>query len=235
MCFWKMVFAITSVFSWQNSISLCPDSFCTLRPNLPVTPGKYICYIVRIGKRSPKWWWLKVKEREKAMKMEEKKICGLEWKLQVKQHGLFLASPLEEKYCIISNPSRDSGLHLPCFLQHVCQQHLPLSGPTRADDRHTMPARSPPVGGIPSRAIGLPGIIFVILGVSPEGHLGPNPYHPSPKVTNISPRSNLYPLLWNIWSVASYQFVLQPLTNAYNQDHAPVGNIAPPHLLLKYS
>ena len=29
----------TSVFSWQNSISLCPDSFCTPRPNLPVTPG----------------------------------------------------------------------------------------------------------------------------------------------------------------------------------------------------
>ena len=31
--------AMTSVFSWQNSISLCPASFCTPRPNLPVTPG----------------------------------------------------------------------------------------------------------------------------------------------------------------------------------------------------
>ena len=29
-----------SAFSWQNSVSLCPDSFCTPRPNLPVTPGK---------------------------------------------------------------------------------------------------------------------------------------------------------------------------------------------------
>ena len=28
---------MTSVFSWQNSI--CPASFCTPRPNLPVTPG----------------------------------------------------------------------------------------------------------------------------------------------------------------------------------------------------
>ena len=28
-----------SAFSWQNSISLCPTSFCTSRPNLPVTPG----------------------------------------------------------------------------------------------------------------------------------------------------------------------------------------------------
>ena len=31
------VFAMTSVFSWQNSMSLCPASFCTPRPNLPVT------------------------------------------------------------------------------------------------------------------------------------------------------------------------------------------------------
>ena len=30
---------MTSVFSWQNSVSLCPDSFCTPRPNLPATPG----------------------------------------------------------------------------------------------------------------------------------------------------------------------------------------------------
>ena len=26
---------MTSAFSWQNSISLCPASFCTPRPNLP--------------------------------------------------------------------------------------------------------------------------------------------------------------------------------------------------------
>ena len=30
---------MTSAFSWQNSISLCPASFCTSRPNLPITPG----------------------------------------------------------------------------------------------------------------------------------------------------------------------------------------------------
>ena len=39
LCCWKRMFAMTSVFSWQNSISLCPASFCTTRPNLPVTPG----------------------------------------------------------------------------------------------------------------------------------------------------------------------------------------------------
>ena len=30
---------MTSVFSWKISVSLCPASFYTLRPNLPVTPG----------------------------------------------------------------------------------------------------------------------------------------------------------------------------------------------------
>ena len=35
--------------------------------------------------------------------------------------------PLGGKYCIISNPSRYSGLHLPCFLQHVQQQHLSVN------------------------------------------------------------------------------------------------------------
>ena len=35
----KRVFAMTNAFSGQNSISICPASFCTPRPNLPVTPG----------------------------------------------------------------------------------------------------------------------------------------------------------------------------------------------------
>ena len=30
---------MTSAFSWQNSVSLCPASFCTPRPSLPVTPA----------------------------------------------------------------------------------------------------------------------------------------------------------------------------------------------------
>ena len=34
-----VLFAITSAFSWQNSISLCPASFRIPRPNLPVTPS----------------------------------------------------------------------------------------------------------------------------------------------------------------------------------------------------
>ena len=37
LCFWMRVFAMTSAFSWLNSISLWCPSFCTPRPNLPVT------------------------------------------------------------------------------------------------------------------------------------------------------------------------------------------------------
>ena len=40
LCCSKRVFAMTSAFSWQNSISLCPASFCIPRPNLPVTLEK---------------------------------------------------------------------------------------------------------------------------------------------------------------------------------------------------
>ena len=40
---------MTSVFSWQNFVSLCLASFCTLKPNLPIIPGistSYFCIIV---------------------------------------------------------------------------------------------------------------------------------------------------------------------------------------------
>ena len=128
--------------------------------------------------------------------------------------------PLRGKYYIISNPSRC----FQAFLFHVsynCATTASLSGPVRAVDRHTMPARSPSVG-IPSGAIGLLKIVFATLGASPAGHLGPNPCHLSPKVTNIPLDQISTPLLWNIWSVASYQVVLKPLTNSYNQDPAPL-------------
>ena len=103
----------------------------------------------------------------------------------------------------------------------TCAITASLSEPARVSDRHTMPARSPS-GGIPSKETGLLGIMFATLGVSPAGRLGLNLYHPFPKVTNIPLDQISTPLLWNIWSVASYQFVLKPITNSYNQDLAPM-------------
>ena len=38
VCCWKRVSAVINGFSWQSSVSLCPASFCTPRPNVPVTP-----------------------------------------------------------------------------------------------------------------------------------------------------------------------------------------------------
>ena len=70
----------------------------------------------------------------------------------------------------------------------TCATIASLSEYPRAGDRHTMPARSLSVGGILSRAIWLLAIMFTTLGVSPAGPLGPNPYHPSPKLTNIPKR-----------------------------------------------
>ena len=100
----------------------------------------------------------------------------------------------------------------------ICATTASLSEPAKVGDRHTVPARSPSVG-IPSKTIWLPGIKFATLGA---GRLGPNPYHPSPQVTKILWDQISTPLLWNIWSVASYQFVPKPITNSYNQDPAPL-------------
>ena len=38
---------MTSAFSWQNSVSLCPASFCTPRPNFPVTTGTTKVHLVK--------------------------------------------------------------------------------------------------------------------------------------------------------------------------------------------
>ena len=67
----------------------------------------------------------------------------------------------------------------------TCVTTPSLSEPARVGGRHCVPARSPSVGGIRLMAIGLPGTMFATLGVNPAGRLGPNPYHPSPKVTKI--------------------------------------------------
>ena len=45
----KRVFTVTSAFSWQNSVNLCPASFCIPRSNLPVSRWlltSYFCILV---------------------------------------------------------------------------------------------------------------------------------------------------------------------------------------------
>ena len=80
---WKRGFAMTSAFSWQNSVSLCPVSPCTPRPNLPVTPG--ISWLPTFAFQSPimKWhiFWVLVPENCRT-------IVGLHRtiQLQILQH-----------------------------------------------------------------------------------------------------------------------------------------------------
>ena len=51
---------LTSAFFWQNSISLCPASFRTPRPNFPVTPVliSYFCIPVLCNEKDILFWVL---------------------------------------------------------------------------------------------------------------------------------------------------------------------------------
>ena len=69
LCCWKRVFGMKSVFSWQNSISLCPVSFCTPRPNLPVTPG--ISWLAIFAFQSP------IMKRTSFLGVRSRRFVGL--------------------------------------------------------------------------------------------------------------------------------------------------------------
>ena len=124
--------------------------------------------------------------------------------------------PLGGKYCIISSPSRYSGLHRPCFLQHVQRQHLSVNllgwvtGPQCLPEVHLLVASLQGQLGFQGQWL-------------PLWELGLQTV--SSKATNMPLDQISTPLLLNTWSVASYLFVLKPLTNSYNQDTV-VGNIA---------
>ena len=52
---------MTSAFSWQNFVSLCPASFFTARPNLPITPGylltSHFCILVPYDEKDISFWY----------------------------------------------------------------------------------------------------------------------------------------------------------------------------------
>ena len=57
---------MTSAFSWQNSISLHPASFCTPRPNLPLSYSRcfltsYFCISVPYNEKDIFFWVLVLK------------------------------------------------------------------------------------------------------------------------------------------------------------------------------
>ena len=60
---------MTSAFSWQNSISLCPASFCTPQPNLPVTLG--ISWLPTFAFQSP------IMKRTSFLGVSSRRSCKL--------------------------------------------------------------------------------------------------------------------------------------------------------------
>ena len=103
----------------------------------------------------------------------------------------------------------------------TCATSTSLSEPTRVGNSHKMPTRSPSVD-IPSKAIGLPGIMFATLGVSPAGCLGPNLYHLSPKVTNTPWINSPLHFYGTFGLLPQNKLVIKPVTNSYNQDSTPL-------------
>ena len=66
---------MTSVFSWQNSISLYPASFCTPRPNLPVTPG--VSWLPAFAFQSP------IMKRTSFLGVSSRRLVGLHRTVQL--------------------------------------------------------------------------------------------------------------------------------------------------------
>ena len=142
--------------------------------------------------------------------------------------------PLGEKYCIPSSPSRYSGLHLPCFLQHVQQRHLSVNplgwvtGTQRLLEVHLLAAslqgqldfqgRCSPFWESVLQAVWVQTLATLLL------KLQTNPRIKSP--LHFYGISGLLSLI---------NLFLSHLLTPTIRTLPLVGNIAPPSLLLKYS
>ena len=121
--------------------------------------------------------------------------------------------PLGGKYCLISNPIRYSGHHLPCFLQRVQQDHLSVESLEWVTvtqcllEVHLLASLQ--------RKLGFQGCLL-LWELALQAIWAQTLCTFFLKVTNIPWDQISTPLLWNIWYIASYQFVLKPLTNSYN-------------------
>ena len=115
---------MTSAFFWQNSISLCPASFRTPRPNFPVAPG--VSWLPTFAFQSPlmkRTSFLGVSTRRSFMSSQNGQLqlfqhqwlgldqdycdhqdyCDVEWfALETNQdyYGIYEIAP---KYCILDS------------------------------------------------------------------------------------------------------------------------------------
>ena len=108
---------MTSAFSWQNSISLHPASFCTPRPNLPLSYSRcfltsYFCISVPYNEKDIFFWVLVLKGLVGLHRTIQLQLlqcywsghrlgfCGIEWfALEMnKDHSVVIE--IASKYCI---------------------------------------------------------------------------------------------------------------------------------------
>ena len=106
---------MTNVFSWQNSISLCPASFCTPRPNFPVTPGILSSLVAPMVKPLPTMQeaWMRSLGQEGPLEKEMVTHSSiLAWKIPcMKEHGSLQSMGLQSV-----RQDRGTSLSLSFFL-----------------------------------------------------------------------------------------------------------------------
>ena len=129
--------------------------------------------------------------------------------------------PLEGKYCKISNPTRYLGFHLLCFLQHVCQQYLLVNPLGWVTGTQCLLEVNLLVASLQGQ-LGFQGQCLPFWGLAQQAIWAQTLTTLLLKLKTYALDQIYTPLLWNIWYVASHQFVLKPLTNSYNQDPVPL-------------
>ena len=121
---------MTSAFSWQNSVSLCPASFCTPRPNLPVTPGvswlPTFAFLSPIMKRAS--FWSLVLEGlvglHKTIQLQLLQYYYSVHRLGLSWHWMFFLGNKQRWFChfwgclVMSNSLRPHGHSLPGLSIH---------------------------------------------------------------------------------------------------------------------
>ena len=140
---------MTSAFSWQNSISLFPASFCIPRPNLPVTPG--ISWLPTFAFQSPimkRTSFLDVHSRRSCRSSQncstsffsitgwgiDLDYCDIEWFALEMNRDHSVIFEIASKYCIsgsfVDHPSHRNPFFL---LGHKDQ----VSPPTQLQSQQT--------------------------------------------------------------------------------------------------
>ena len=112
---------MTSAFSWQNSISLCPASFCMPRSNLPVTPG--ISWHPTFAFQSP------IMKRTSFGGVSSKRTCRSS-SVQSLSHVRLFATPwIAARQASLSITNSQSSLRLTSIESVMPSSHLILCRP----------------------------------------------------------------------------------------------------------